>query len=219
LIGPALLTYYAQGRVKDVFNRYEAELAASGLSGLEVAQRLLAHHRLFGVTIERTRGRLTDHYDPVSQTLRLSDAVAGGRSVTALGIVAHEVGHALQHAEGYRLMKARIWIGTRLNTIGSLSSLIFFGGFVFGLPIFMGLGGILLGGAALLSLVTLPLERDASRRALTSLTEMGLVSDEQESRSVRSVLRAAAFTYAAGLGRQMSRFLFFLGVVLVPLSA
>lgn len=218
LIGSAVLTWYAQSRVKDVFKQHEGELAASGLSGLEAANRLLAHYRLFTVKVERTRGHLTDHYDPASRTLRLSDATAGARSVTALGVVAHEIGHALQHAEGYRLMEARISIGRRLGTIGGFSSLVFFGGFFLGVPIFIGLGGVMLAATALFSLVTLPLERDASRRALASLTDLGLIAGHEEDRSVRSVLRAAAFTYVAGLGRQMATLVFFVVVILVPLA-
>jgi len=100
IVAPALLTWYAQSRVKSTYRRYEEQHTGSGLSGLETAQRLLAHYRLFNVAVERTPGRLTDHYDPTSKTLRLSEGVAGGRSITSTGVVAHEVGHAIQDAEG-----------------------------------------------------------------------------------------------------------------------
>lgn len=215
LIGPALLTWYAQRRVKETFRRYESLPASSGLSGMETARRLLAHHQLFQVAIERTPGRMTDHYDPTSHTLRLSDDTASGRSITSFGVVAHEVGHAIQDAEGYWLMQARIWIGNRLGALSQWSALIFIGGMLFGLPIFMGLGGMMLAGLVVFSLVTLPLERDASTRALASLTETRLVEGDAERRSVRSVLRAAAFTYAAGLGRQLANLLFFVFVIVV----
>lgn len=215
IVAPALLTWYAQSRVKSTYRRYEEQHTGSGLSGLETAQRLLAHYRLFNVAVERTPGRLTDHCDPTSKTLRLSEGVAGGRSITSTGVVAHEVGHAIQDAEGYRLMQVRIRIGTRLGTLTQWSSLVFIGGMLFGLPIFMALGGLLLAGLVLFSLVTLPLERNASTRALALLTETGLVADEAERLAVQTVLRAAAFTYAAGLGRQLANFLFFVFVIVV----
>lgn len=215
IVAPALFTWYAQSRVKDTYRRYEEQRTSSGLSGLETAKRLLAHTRLFDVTVERTPGNLTDHYDPTTNTLRLSDGVAGGRSITSAGVVAHEVGHAIQDAEDYRLMQVRIRIGTHLGRLSQWSSLIFIGGMLFGLPIFMALGGLLLAVLVLFSLVTLPLERDASTRALALLTDTGLVEGAAERAAVQSVLRAAAFTYAAGLGRQLANFLFFVFVIVV----
>jgi len=214
LIGPALLSWYAQKRVREAFKHYETRRASSGLSGLEAARRLLAHHQLGAVAVEQTPGHLTDHYDPTSRTLRLSEGVADGRSITSLGVVAHEVGHAAQDAEGFRLMRVRVSMGSRLAAISQWSSLVFIGGMLFGMPIFMGLGALMLAGMLLFSLVTLPLERDASNRALASLTETRLVAGEEERASVRSVLRAAAFTYAAKLGRQLATFLFFVVIVL-----
>jgi uncharacterized protein len=215
LLVPMLLGLYTQTWVRKTYQKYEASPNGLGLTGLEAAKQLLARYGLTQVAIERTPGQLTDHYDPQSKKLRLSEGVAHGRSVTALGIVAHEVGHARQDAEHYRFMQWRTAMGNRLGQATLWSSFIFVGGMVFGIPILMALGGLLLAGMVLFALVTLPVERNASDRALASLQQMGLAAG-QELKGARRVLRAAAFTYLAALSQRLGTFLFF--VVLVVLA-
>jgi Zn-dependent membrane protease YugP len=212
LIVPALLGWYAQERVRKIYEKQGAQPNSLGVSGLEVAKYLLSHYGLAHVAIERAEGHLTDHYDPQSKRLRLSDGVANGRSVTALGIVAHEVGHAVQDAEGYRFVQVRTSLARRVSQVTQWSSFIFVGGMLFGIPILMGLGGVMLAGLTLLALVTLPVERNASDRALASLKQMGL-ADAEEVQGVRHVLRAASFTYLAALGQRLATFLFFVVAV------
>lgn len=215
LLAPMLLGLYAQMWVRKTYEKYEASPNALGLSGLEAARELLARYGLSQVAIERTPGHLTDHYDPQSKKLRLSEGVAQGRSVTALGVVAHEVGHARQDAEQYRFMRLRTAMGQRLGRATLWSSFVFVGGMVFGVPVLMGLGGLLLAGMVLFALVTLPVERNASDRALASLQGLGLAVGE-ELTGARRVLRAAAFTYLAALSQRLGTFLFF--VILVVLA-
>ncbi|MBW7884772.1 MAG: zinc metallopeptidase [Caldilineaceae bacterium] len=212
IIGSALLAWYAQARVRQVHEKYAAVENSRAISGQDAARALLAFHKLVDVKVERTPGLYTDHYDPQANVLRLSDGVANGRSLTALGIVAHEVGHAIQDAEGYRFMRIRTFLAQRVGTMTQWSSLIFVGGMLFGIPSLMGLGGLLLAGLAIFSLVTLPVERNASDRALASLNAAGLAAAE-ELDPVRQVLGAAAFTYLAALGQRLATFLFFAVVV------
>jgi Zn-dependent membrane protease YugP len=207
LIIPALLGWFAQERVRATYEKQAVRLNSLGLSGLEAAKYLLAQHGLSRVSIERAEGHLTDHYDPQNKTLRLSDDVAHGRSLTALSIVAHEVGHAAQDAQGYRFMRLRTVLGRRISVVTQWSSFILIGGLLLGISILMALGGVMLAGLALFSLVTLPAERNASDRALASLRQMGLAAAE-ELAGMRRVLRAAAFTYLAGAAQRLGTSLF-----------
>jgi uncharacterized protein len=218
LIVPALLTWLAQARVREVYEKYGEHENRRGATGLEIAQDLLARYGLAGVTVERTSGHLTDHYDPQAKTLRLTDGVANGRSVTALSIVGHEVGHAVQDAEGYRFMRLRTRMSKVVSQVARWSSLAFVGGMLFGIPLLMGLSGLIMAALVIFTLVTLPVERDASNRALQMLEETGLASPE-EGKSVQRVLRAAAFTYLTALGQRMATFLFFVAVVGAALGA
>ncbi|MBZ0292925.1 MAG: zinc metallopeptidase [Anaerolineae bacterium] len=212
LIVPALLAWLAQARVRKVYDRYGKLANRRNVDGLEVAQRLLSAYGLTDVKIERTPGYLTDHYDPQAKTLRLSDGIANADSITALGVVAHEVGHAIQDAEGYRFMQLRTKMGERVNQVAQWVSFAFIGGMLLGIPILMALSGLFLGVLVVFTLVTLPVERDASNRALTALQQAGLAGVE-ESRSVREVLRAAAFTYLSSLGQRLGTFLFFVAMI------
>jgi Zn-dependent membrane protease YugP len=218
LIVLALLAWFAQARVRAVHEKYSAQPNSQAATGLEVARRLLSHYKLTHVTIERTPGHLTDHYDPQSKTLRLADGVANGSSVTSLGIVAHEVGHAVQDAEGYRFMRVRTDMGQRISVAAQWSSFVFVGGMLFGIPILMALGGVLLAGMIVFSEVTLPVERNASDRALAMLEQTGL-STAGEREGVRQVLRAAALTYLTALGQRLASFLFFVAIVGAALGA
>jgi Zn-dependent membrane protease YugP len=212
LILPGLLGWYAQKRVRDIYERYGEVPNQKGADGVEIARSLLTQHGLQAITVERTPGHLTDHYDPQKKVLSLSDGVANGRSITALGIVAHEVGHAVQDAQGYRFMQARTWLAQRVGVLAQWSSFIFVGGMLFGNQMLMALGGVLLFGMLVFSLVALPVERDASRRALASLEQAGLTNPE-EKKGVKKVLKGAAFTYLAGIGQRLGTFLFFVAVV------
>jgi uncharacterized protein len=211
-IGSALLAWYAQARVRQVHEKFGTAENSRGVSGLEAAHALLAYHDLADVKVERTPGHYTDHYDPQANILRLSDGVANGHSLTSLGIVAHEVGHAVQDAQGYHFMHVRSFLAQRIGAMTQWSSFIFVGGMLFGIPSLMALGGVMLAGLAIFSLVTLPVERNASDRAMASLKQAGLAMAE-ELDAVRQVLQAAALTYLAALGQRLATFFFFVVVV------
>lgn len=212
LIVPALLTWWAQAKVREIYRKYETQPNRRGISGQEIARYLLSSLGLTDVNLGRIPGTLTDHYDPQTNTLRLSDGTVRTSSVTALGIVAHEVGHAAQDAEGYGFMRLREILARPLSVLASLSPLVFIGGMLYGNPLYMSLGGLMLASQAVFALVTLPVERNASSRAVQMLEQTGLAMAE-ESKGVREVLRAAAFTYLTRLGRQIASFLFFVAVI------
>ena len=196
LIPAALLAFWAQIRVKSTFQKYAKVPASYGMTGADVARRLLEVSSLNHVRLESVDGKLSDHYDPRSKTLRLSHDIATGRSVAALGIAAHEVGHAIQDEEAYASFKIRQSIVPAAN-IGSQASLpIFFIGMLMSVPKLMDIGIILFTGAVLFQLVTLPVEFNASSRALRMLSDRGyLVQDEVG--QAKKVLSAAALTYVA----------------------
>lgn len=212
LIIPTLLTWLAQARVRKVYKKFESVPNQNGMTGREAARRLLDFYGLSDVRVEQIKGTLSDHYDPRSKTLRLSEKVVNSSSVTGLGIVAHEVGHAAQDAEGYRFMRLRIKMAGILSRLAWVSPLVFVGGMIYGITSLTILGGVLLAGQAVFSLVTLPVERDASDRALKSLEQAGLAVTE-ENKGLRKVLRSAAFTYLTQLGRQTTTLLFFIMVI------
>lgn len=212
LFVPMLFAWWAQAKLRKIYEQHNQGPDRLGVSGQEIARHLLDQHELRNVRIERTPGYLTDHYDSQANTLRLSDGVANGCSVTSLGIVAHEVGHAVQDAEDYHFMRLRTFLSRRIRMITQWSSIAFIGGWVFDIPVLMGLSGLILAALLVFSLVTLPVERDASLRALASLQTAGLaVGEERE--GVRQMLNAAAFTYLAALAQQMGTFLFFVVMV------
>lgn len=212
LIIPGLIAWYAQARVREVYRKYALQPNRLGISGEEAAIYLLQAVGLRHVRLQRTPGYLTDHYSPDANILRLSDGVARGRSLTSLGIVAHEVGHAIQDAQGHWLMRVRDVLAQWLGQMAQWSGLLFLGGMVLGSPLLMIATGIFMAGLVVFTLLTLPLERNASRLALELLARTGL-ADAEENEAIREVLRSAAFTYVAALGQRLGTFLFF--VVLI----
>ena len=209
LLAPLALALGVQALLKAVFRRYRAVPNHTGATGAEVARALLDAHGLQDVKLELAPGFLTDHYDGEARTLRLSEVVAQERSVAALGIAAHEVSHAYQDAEGSRAYRARHTIGEQLAQIAPWSGIFLIGGFWFGVPIFIALSLVFVGGLVVFAVATLPVEFGASHRALELLMQTDL-ADERELRGTRRVLRAAALTYVVGL---LDRLAFFLVVL------
>lgn len=197
---PALLLgLWAQSRVRSAFGRYSRVRAASGMTGAQAARRILDANGLQGVDIERVQGMLSDHYDPRSKTLRLSNDVYGTPSLAAVGVAAHEAGHALQDKTHYgplRLRSAMVptvqlgsWLGPIIFMVG-----LFMAGTLGNSIAWLGL--IIFGATALFALVTLPVEFDASKRAKQLLVSTGVLAP-QEVQGVDKVLDAAALTYVA----------------------
>jgi hypothetical protein len=212
MIPTIVLMLWAQHRVKGTFTKYSQVPNQRRISGAEAARYILDHHGLGNVPVEPVAGELTDHYDPRSRTLRLSAPVYNSRSVAALGIAAHEAGHAIQHAQGYAPLKAR----GALVPVASIGSN--FGWIMVLAGIFTGIVGIAWLGVALFALgtlfalVTLPVEFDASKRAMAELTNMGFV-DRTEYDQNKKVLNAAAWTYIAGFAAAAVQLLYYILLV------
>lgn len=207
-IPPLLVMLYAQHRVQSTYGRYAEEANLLGLTGAEVAVRLLRGHGLHNVQLEVSEGKLSDHYDPTSKTLRLSPEVYSTASVSALGIVAHEVGHALQDAQAYAPMQLRASLVPAVSFGSSLAPWLFLAGLLFQFVGLVWLAVIFFAGAVLFHLVTLPVELDASNRARALLQANGMVS-VQEFEATNAVLKAAAFTYIAALLQATAQLLYY----------
>ena len=197
LIIPALVfAFWAQSRVKSTFVTYSEIRARGGVTADSVSRTLLDRFGLQGVRVERVPGNLTDHYDPRDKVLRLSDSVGGSTSIAAIGVAAHEVGHAIQDKEGYVPLRLRNAIVPVVN-IGSMGAFpLFLIGLFMGAPVLINLGIILFAGVVVFHLVTLPVELDASARALKLLSSTGILMND-ELGGARKVLKAAALTYVA----------------------
>lgn len=200
-IGMAL-SLWAQAKVKGSFAKYSKIGIRAGLTGADVAKRILAENGIRDVAVEPVRGNLTDHYDPTKKVLRLSEPVYAGRSMAAAGIAAHEVGHAIQHANGYAPLKFRsAWVPVA-NLGGGISMFVIIGSLFLGgaqsqLGYNLGMLGIVLFAATtVFTLITLPVEFDASKRAMATLAGGGYMTRE-ELGGAKKVLDAAALTYVA----------------------
>jgi len=202
MIPALILGFVAQSAVKSKFNKYSQVRTYRGLTGAQVARQILDSNGLYNVTVEETQGFLSDHYDPRSRTLRLSPDVARAPSVAAVGVAAHEAGHALQHAKGYMPLQIRSAMVPAVQFGSQLAPWIIMGGIILaaatslgGLGLYIGWFGVALYAlVALFSIVTLPVELDASSRAKKLLYQANIV-DKKELEGVTSVLNAAAWTY------------------------
>ncbi|NLO22668.1 MAG: zinc metallopeptidase [Syntrophomonadaceae bacterium] len=208
-IMPALLlSIYAQYKVSNTFKKYSQVRSSRGVTGADVANTI-ARRSSLNIKIEQVAGSLSDHYDPQSKTVRLSETVYGSNSISALGVAAHEVGHALQHRDRYGLLELRHKLVPVTNFSSSASfPILLVGFFMQNLGLVM-LGIILFSVVVLFHLVTLPVEINASRRAVALLSENGLVSGA-ELPGVKSVLSAAALTYLAATLSAVSNLLYYL---------
>ena len=195
----AVICMIASARVKGTFNKYSQLRSMSGMNGAQVAQRVLQAAGIYDVQVRHVSGSLTDHYDPRTKTVNLSDPVYNATSVAALGVAAHECGHALQHAKSY----APLSIRSALVPIANFGSMLAWPVILIGLlfntrssGLIIDIGILLFSAAVLFQLVTLPVEFDASRRALVMLRTQGILADD-ELRYTRRVLKSAALTYVA----------------------
>ena len=199
LVVPALLiALFAQIRVKSAFSRYSKERSVSGLTGAETARRILAANGITDVRIEHISGNLTDHYDPAEKVIRLSDSVYDTPTVAAIGVAAHEAGHAVQYAVDYAPIRLRAAIIPITRIGSSLSWPLLFLGLIFNFQQLVWAGIILFAAVTVFQIVTLPVEFNASSRALHAIDERGMLTEE-ELHGARSVLSAAALTYVAAL--------------------
>jgi Zn-dependent membrane protease YugP len=212
-LAPALLLMlYAQWRVRSVIGKYGEIPNRLGLTGAQVARAILDRNGLFDVPVELTPGELTDHYDPLRRVVRLSEPVYYGRSVAALGVAAHETGHAIQLKIGYVPLQLRTAIVPAVNIGTNIGWILMLLGIVIGISGLAWVGVILFSLGTLFALLTLPVEFDASRRALALLTTMGIV-DRTEEGQAREVLNAAALTYVAGLVMAVLNLLYWISLV------
>lgn len=195
----AVICMIASARVKGTFNKYSQLRSMSGMNGAQVAQRVLQAAGIYDVQVRHVSGSLTDHYDPRTKTVNLSDPVYNATSVAALGVATHECGHAIQHAKSY----APLSIRSALVPIANFGSMLAWPVILIGLffntrssGLIIDIGILLFSAAVLFQLVTLPVEFDASRRALVMLRTQGILADD-ELRYTRRVLKSAALTYVA----------------------
>lgn len=212
LVLPCLiLSLWASAHVNSTFRRYSKQHSLRGITGADAAARVLAANGVRGVRIERVSGNLTDHYDPTSNVIRLSDSVYGSTSTAAIGVACHEAGHAVQYAQQYAPIKLRaaiipvtnfgsrlamplILIGLLFSSLGELSNF------------FIYLGIACFGLSLVFQLVTLPVEFNASRRALAAIEQGGILTDEERS-GARKTLTAAALTYVAATAVSLAQLL------------
>ncbi|MEE5991993.1 MAG: zinc metallopeptidase [Oscillospiraceae bacterium] len=200
-----VLCIWAQWNVKHTYKKYSQVQNARGLTGAQVARTILNMNGLTNISVEHVSGDLTDHYDPVRQVVSLSDAVYGETSVAALGVAAHECGHAVQHAQNYQPMILR----SKVFPVASLGSNLWYLVFVAGIIVdifssklgsgLMWLAVILFAAVTIFQFVTLPVEFDASKRAMNILETEGFLGSNEEVTGARKVLQAAAMTYVASL--------------------
>ena len=197
LILPALLlSLLSQFYVKKTFSRYSQVGSLRGISAEQAARNILDTNGCGDVRLETVAGELTDHYDPKSRTLRLSQSTSGSASVAALGVAAHEAGHAIQHAEGYLPNRIRSAISPAAGIGSSFGPYLALFGILLGIPALVDIGILLFSAAVLFYLVTLPVEFNASRRAIAILGQSGILGTE-ELQGAKKVLTAAALTYVA----------------------
>ena len=198
-----IFTLWAQAKVRSAFSKYSRVAARSGITGSGIARDILNRNGLSGVAVEPVRGQLTDHYDPKAGVLRLSESVYGSRSIAALGIAAHKTGHAMQHATNYSALVLRTAVAPAAATGSQLGVILFMIGLI--LPIFikgmsltwlMDAGIIFFSVSVLFTLITLPVEFNASKRALAVLSKGGYLTADEVPQA-KKVLDAAAWTYVA----------------------
>ncbi len=195
-IAMMLLPIYAQMKVKSAYKKYSKVPADKGMTGAQVARMILDHHGLYDVRVVPTQGILSDHYNPATKTVALSEDNFYNNSLAGTAVAAHEVGHAIQHAEAYSFLTLRAKLVPVANIAANFSSLPLIIGLIAQHSGLMLIGIVLLAASVLFQVVTLPVEFDASKRAMNEVVSLGIISNNEE-RSAKKVLNAAAMTYVA----------------------
>jgi uncharacterized protein len=211
-IVPLVLGFWAQHKVKSTFAKNLEVPVANGMTGAQIARRVLDANGLNEVPVEETPGSLSDHYDPRSRSVHLSPEVFQQVSVASTAVAAHEVGHAIQHAKSYAFFKFRSALFPAVQFASNIWFLFLLGGIFLQITGFIVLAIALYAVAVLFTLVTLPVEFDASSRAKRQLTDLGLVASN-EAAGVQSTLKAAAWTYVAGALAAVAQLLYFLSLL------
>ena len=211
-IVPLVLGFWAQHKVKSTFAKNLEVPVANGMTGAQIARRVLDANGLDEVPVEETPGSLSDHYDPRSRSVHLSPEVFQQVSIASTAVAAHEVGHAIQHAKSYAFFKFRSALFPAVQFASNIWFLFLLGGIFLQITGFIVLAIVLYAVAVLFTLVTLPVEFDASRRAKSQLTDLGLVASN-EATGVQATLKAAAWTYVAGALAAVAQLLYFLSLL------
>lgn len=197
IIPVMILAFWAQSKVKSNFIKYSRIKASSDSTGAEVAERILQENGIYDVRVLPEKGELTDHYNPSTKEVHLSEPIFYGTSIASISIAAHEVGHAIQHAKGYYPVVLRGNLLPLANIGSTLAFPLFIAGLIFSFGPLMDIGIIFFSAALLFHIVTLPVEFNASSRAIQQLQDLNFVSNNQEVSSCKSMLGAAAMTYVA----------------------
>lgn len=208
LMLPMAFGLWAQHKVSSTFKRYSEVPEDTGMTGAEVARRILDANGLHEVPVNAIPGSLTDHYDPRTRSVNLSESVYGPATISSTAVAAHEVGHAIQHAKAYAPMTLRSALWPITSFASTAWMFLLFGGMLLGMLQLSLLGVILYGAVVLFQIVTLPVEFDASRRAAIELKSLGIANPD-EAVGVRKVLTGAALTYVAGALAALSQLLYF----------
>lgn len=195
-IPTAILTFWAQNKVKGTYRKYSQVQSNMGMTGAQVAQTILVKKGVRDVKVEPVAGELTDHYDPRAKAVRLSEGIYGSGSLSAAAVAAHECGHVLQDVEGYKFMNLRAAFVPVVNLGSRIGPMLIMAGLIFNILNLAWLGVIFFATVLLFHVVTLPVEFDASRRALRLVDELGILQGEEQ-KGARAVLGAAALTYVA----------------------
>ncbi len=213
MIPALLLMALSSWYVRSAYNKWSRIRVTTGLTGTQAAQRLISNGGLYGVQVAGTAGQLTDHYDPRDKTLYLSRGVAESPSVASVAVAAHELGHAMQDAEGYFPMTVRSALVPAVNIGSTLGWILILIGLFLRLTNIAWLGVLVFSGGALFALATLPVEFNASSRAKQLLYSTGILQTDEERHGVNQVLNAAALTYVAGLVTAVMQLLYYVFLI------
>lgn len=213
IIGIGLISWLVQNRLKQKFKKYSEIPLQNNLSGKEVAEQMLADNNIYDVKVISTSGQLTDHYDPRNKTVNLSNAVFNGRSIAAAAVAAHECGHAVQHAKSYAWLNLRSQLVPTINVASKYASFMLIGGILFFniFPYLLLIGIILFAANVIFSFITLPVEYDASNRALTWLNTQNFLT-AQEHKGAEDALKWAARTYVVAAIGALATLLYYLNI-------